>query len=322
MRKFILTVGCFVTTLSLAQNSFIDNDYTFNLNDINIKGEVESVKTTTWSAQQEEGEIKKGKPRSDGEGSRVELDHFNKSGILIKTEKYGIDNVLLRRSSYLINKDGKLIEKEIFSYVRYSANLSKETLIPIIYHYDKKNKLIERIRYDPDKDIRIRDIYIYDNNGIISETIGCYSSPPCFHSIYEINEVENSVLIKSLERNSSELVKYDTSGNKIENSSYENGIMTLQIQRAFDVKGNLTERAVYHSYGKRKRLSVKFNFTYDQNDNITKEIEIRFNENGVRSYDEKGFTYKYDLKGNWVERIEYENNLPKEIQLRELNYYK
>ena len=256
MRKFILIVGCFVTTLSLSQNSFIDTDYTFNLNDINIKGEVESVKTTTWSAQQEEGGIKKGKPRSDGEGSRVELDHFNKSGILIKTEKYGIDNVLLRRYSYLINKDGKLIEKEIFSYVRYSANLSKETLIPIIYHYDKKNKLIERIRYDPDKDIRIRDIYVYDNNGIISETTRCIFGQPCSHSIYEINEVENSVLIKSLIRNSSELVKYDSSGNWIEKSDYKNGMMSFQIQRAFDVKGNLTQRAAYYSDGKRKRLDI------------------------------------------------------------------
>jgi len=314
MRKFILTIVCFVTTLSLAQNSFIDNDYTFNLNDYNIKGEVESIKRTTWSAQQEEGVIKKGRPRYGG-WSVVKLDYFNKSGILIKEEGYGVDNDLLRKYSYLINKDGKLIEEEI---VYYDENV----VIPVIYHYDKKNKLIERIRYDPDKDIRRRDIYVYDNNGIISETIGCNSSPPCYYSIYEINEVENSVLIKSLERNSSELLKYDTSGNWIEKSDYENGVMSHQIQRAFDVKGNLTERAAYYSDGKRKRLTVKFNFTYDQNDNITKEIEIRFNENGVRSYDEKSFTYKYDLKGNWVERIEYENNLPKEIQLRELNYYK
>lgn len=303
-----------MTTLSLSQNSFIDTDYTFNLNDINIKGEVESVKTTTWSAQQEKGVIKKGKPRYGG-WSHGQLDHFNKSGILIKTEGYGVDNDLLRKYSYLIDKDGKLIEEEVIFYDEYVVN-------PIIYHYDKKNKLIERIEYDSNKNIRTRDIYVYDNNGIISETTRCIFGPPCSYSIYEINEVENSVLIKSLIRNSSELVKYDSSGNWIEKSDYKNGMMSFQIQRAFDVKGNLTQRAAYYSDSKRKRLDIKFNFIYDQNDNITKEIVIRFNENGVKSYDEKGFTYKYDLKGNWIERIEYENNLPKEIQLRELNYYK
>ncbi len=97
--------------------------------------------------------------------------------------------------------------------------------------------------------------------------------------------------------------------------------MSSQTQQAFDVKGNLTESTFYDSNDIRKRLSGKRNYTYDQNDNITKEIYISFNENGVRSYDEKRFIYKYDLKGNWVERIEYENNLPKEIHLRELNYY-
>ena len=323
MKILVLTIWSFMSIISSKDNSFIDYNNTLKPKDSLLKtsqvkplirklgGKVASIKRTNWNAKDESGIIKKGSSRYIGNYHK-EITYFDREGFTTKKERYGIDNELSILYSYVRNKEGVLVEENIF-YINEDATNST------FYFYDKENNLIEELFY-ADNGYRNRSIYIYNKQGEIIETISCY---PCRQSVHEINEVENSVTIN--ETSSEERYKtktyYDTNENEIEHLFFKNGLIYLQFKHSYDSEGNLIEISRYKPNGKVMTLYFKANFILDQHQNRTKRIEIDFNENGVRKYNEWDFTYKYDNKGNWIKRIEFKNKLPKTVILREFNYY-
>lgn len=313
-----------MSIISSKDNSFIDYYNTLKPKDSLLKtsqvkplirklgGKVASIKSTNWNAKDESGIIKKGSSRYIGNHHK-KITYFDREGFTTKKELYGIDNELSRLYSYVRNKEGALMEENIF-YINEDATNST------FYFYDKENNLIEELYYAGDG-YRNRNIYIYNKQGEIIETINCY---PCRYSVHEINEVENSVTINETSREKRSKTKsyYDTNENEIESLYFVNGLIYSQTKMSYDSEGNLIELSSYESNGKVMTLDFKANYIFDQHQNLTKKIHIYFNENGVRNYNEWDFTYKYDNKGNWIKRIEFKNKLPKTVILREFNYYK
>jgi hypothetical protein len=83
----------------------------------------------------------------------------------------------------------------------------------------------------------------------------------------------------------------------------------------YGISGKRTERAVYDSAG-----------------NLTSKIEYQYNEEGywseVNTYNSADnsnkkavYEYKYDVKGNWIEQIEYVNDVAVKITERQFEYF-
>lgn len=102
--------------------------------------------------------------------------------------------------------------------------------------------------------------------------------------------------------------EYDEKGNKTKEiiCDFDGGLICT-ITYVFDEKGNKTERSVYDSKG-----------------NLERKYTYRYEEQGKELSDNKRnifYRYNYDQKGNWIEKIEYKNDVPKVIIEREIEYY-
>ena len=62
----------------------------------------------------------------------------------------------------------------------------------------------------------------------------------------------------------------------------------------------------------------KLEITLDDHKNISEIKDIDINDEFETLYK---YTYKYDKRGNWIERIKYENNNLKYITERTIEYY-
>lgn len=102
--------------------------------------------------------------------------------------------------------------------------------------------------------------------------------------------------------------EYDEKGNKTKEiiCDFDGGLICT-ITYVFDEKGNKTERSVYDSKGNLERKYIYID------DKIKKELS------GIKR--KNFYYYKYDQKGNWIEKIEYENDIPTKITEREIEYY-
>ena len=82
---------------------------------------------------------------------------------------------------------------------------------------------------------------------------------------------------------------YDSIGNKIENSRYS-------------TEGNLDK---------------KINYIYDVNKNLIEEIQIAGDGSKQNYY----YTYLFDKKGNWIQKISFKGKIADSFVSREIGYY-
>ena len=82
----------------------------------------------------------------------------------------------------------------------------------------------------------------------------------------------------------------------------------------YDNKGKLIEMKNYESDG---NLSITTLFKYDEKGNEIEKKLLR--ANGVNSKD--GTKYEYDIKGNWIKKIDFYNEIPQSITIRDIEYY-
>jgi hypothetical protein len=110
--------------------------------------------------------------------------------------------------------------------------------------------------------------------------------------------------------------KYDNAGNVVEVHEY-NEIGKLVYECKMDKQGNHTCDATYKADGKLKEKMTQI-FKYDDKGN---EVEsIRYNAEGKPDIKTK-YLYSYDKENNWFLKISYENDKPKRITERVIDYY-
>lgn len=262
-----------------------------NLKDLNLNGSVKLYEVKVYSAINISDSIVKGNPIWEAH----QFVKFNKEGIKTEDNYYDTNN-------------------------KYMGNA-------VYYHYP--NELYNRTIFtDSIGKISGYDIYSFDQ----------YSNLVQFTSYDKNDLVIDSMNYKNIKSD----IKYNSFGNKTEETNYNiDGEKDGKQTYKYNEKQQLIEAISYNS---ENRASYKTTNKYDDNKNILEtsfftespllvETELII-ENGVEYTEETTWTteemtlekiityaYKYDAKGNWIEKVEFEDGLPLKIMERKIIYY-
>lgn len=112
-------------------------------------------------------------------------------------------------------------------------------------------------------------------------------------------------------------IKYDDQGNRIEENGYNSdGNLSFKYTYKYDDQGNRIEVNEYNSDG-----SIYGRCTYKYNEKGNRIEENEYDTDDSLSY-KYTYKYEYDTYGNWVKRIDFEDEIPRYILEREYEYYK
>jgi hypothetical protein len=190
--------------------------------------------------------------------------------------------------------------------------------------FDEKGNEIMRFYYTVEGSFDWKHIYKYDEQGNKIER-DCYKSDGSFDwkDIYKNDERGNRIEVNQVSADSSLEYKftfeYDEKGNMVEENWYVSGDISnyeYKITYEYDEKGNMIESNRWNFNGNLTRTTLK----YDEKGN-------KIEENSHYSYDDTSsdkhttYQYEYDDKNNWIEKIEFENEIPLFIVVREYEYY-
>jgi hypothetical protein len=214
---------------------------------------------------------------------------YNPSGKLNKT--FQSDKDFISTITFEYNKDGKKTAENINTIFQGHPSPHKFT-----YEYNDKGNLIlvKVYRCNPHLEIEHTTEHIYNSSDIQTEEIE-----------YNDKNIKNN--IKKL--------KYDDSGNLIEQKWYDSKGLNSIITIKYDKNGNITTRKVIHTDAT-KESSVTYNFKYDKYNNEIYEEVLSADKSTFHTY-----LYEYDNQGNWVKRIEIDDNNSKKITERVIEYY-
>lgn len=165
--------------------------------------------------------------------------------------------------------------------------------------YNEEGHRVEEVWYNGgNRGVKAKFMYKYNDSGLVekADVVDGYTNELFLQTTY----------------------KYDEKGNQIEENWYKSndGSLVYKILYKYDEKGNQIEKNEYNSDGS---LDGKITYEYDSNNNLIQQR--KYNSKG-KLWKEYTYTYEFDTKKNWIKRIEYENNYPKYIFEREIEYYK
>lgn len=253
-----------------------------------MKKNIKQVNEISWTAIINNGDISK------GEKKRLDYEHDF-------VKKYNINGNLSEANFY--NVDGKLLYNQL-------------------YKYDDQGNKIEEITIHANGD-KIRKILIYDGNGNEVE-VAFYVKEDLNYKTYTTysnngRKVESVVHNPSNNQKSKTVFINDENGNNIEMLGYNyDGSLDFKQISKYDSRGNGIEWAHYRQDGS---LEYQYKRKFDSRNNEI-EWEIVYDSDlNKPDYLKKSWTYKYDNNNNWVEKIFFEDNVPKGILEREIIYY-
>jgi hypothetical protein len=287
-----------------------------DLEKLNVKGKVKSIKTTKSFAVTDS----LGKDIFIPEN--VSFSSYDKKGNLIKEE---IDKIVpnvrtITIIDYKYNSNDQLIEKSendssyyykiehnIPGYkfaFRYDENWSEVEYQKTVFTYNNNNQLIIKYNY-PENILRDSTLFEYDdNNKLIKETTYYLNSNGNWYTIYEYDKNNNLIEKKSGDKNrlhNKNIYKYDLKGRIIEDSAcyYHERIISH-----LNIFSNI--RYTYNNFNDVTESKETSNMGLNTNTNI-------YNYNNIDTY------------GNWTEKEELFDNSPyqsiKFFIKREIEYY-
>lgn len=224
----------------------------------NLKGNVKSVKSTSFRIE-----------KQNGKNQKVgQLSGFNTLEVF--------DNQGYKLHGIRLSNEGK--SQESWAYT-----------------YDSKKNLLEVTIYDPNKQIREVLKYSYNPQTLTGEVMG-----------YDANGKFSG----------KQVATYDKKGNKISEISLdEKENFLLKMESTYDAKSNLLEK----SFEDKESKKVRLKYVYDKHNNV---VEENYYGEGNQLYGQKIFSYKYDSKGNWIERTEQIYGVENVLTQREIIYFK
>ncbi|WP_143569722.1 hypothetical protein [Tenacibaculum agarivorans] len=195
----------------------------------------------------------------------------------------------------------------------------------IIKNYDRKGKIINEFLYKFDgagnkfipeynEEGQKTQMYCYVNNSdrLLYKWIYFYDEK----GNKTKDEIYNSSDKLTLER----FFKYDEKGNKIERTEkYAYNPKEAVSKRTFeyDASGKNIRINTYDPFG--KNLTSYYEFVYDTKGN---KIEENIHEPNGKLSSKWVYTYKFDDKGNWIKKTEFDQGIfPKTIIERKYVYY-
>lgn len=301
-----------------------------------FNGKVKTVREKTYEALLKDDKIVRGKPI----GSFYDnfFSEYDTAGNKIKHNLYNANDSLSYRYEFIYNNRNQLVEKNVYDskgtlsykylyrYNIYGNEIEQDILYPsglLISKYKikyKKNKESERIYFNATGAITNIYTYEYDEAG---------------------NLIASSVYDGESKLVSRYGYAYDANKNRIEECMYYgNGSLAHRYTYRYDNNGRLKEE---NQYGEDEQLVNRTTYSYN-NDGSIKEVAHYKADNSLASI----YIYKYDANGrllekqkigenlnykasfiyidqdihnNWVKRIEFLDNNPVCITVREIVYY-
>lgn len=236
------------------------------------------------------------------------LQLYDKKGRIINTSFYYPYDSVKNYPSFVEDVNGNIIELK-----------ERESKRRQCYKYDENGNITEVIQYSCQDSLMLKTIYKYDGKSNMEE-LRNYNTNGNLSYMYKYKYNNDKQL--------TEEILIDANGKELSKTKY-----------FYDKKGNNTELLDSND-----TQSQKLFFEYDANNNKTKEILINEkNEKIVRytyKYDNKGnmielneyysdgtkrfsliYENTYDKYGNWIKRIESENDIPKFLIERRILYF-
>jgi hypothetical protein len=194
------------------------------------------------------------------------------------------------------------------------------------YEYDTKGNLIVETTYDNNFMMMLYKMtYNYDNNGkliggaLFAKTGGTPENT--YNYKYDLNGIliEEDCFDDKGRLSHKNKYKNDTKGNQIEDIKFDSD--SVSVFKNIYKYDSIDEKIEYYQYDSKDSLVIKEIYIYDRDKNILEEK----NYNVYNSPDKRNlyhiYKYDFDKTGNWIKRIDYINNIPKYIKVRELEYY-
>ena len=294
--------------------------------------------------------------KKDNRGNKIEENRYNSNGELHDKQVYVYDerDILIEENRY--NSNGELLDKQVYVYderdiliedniYRSDGKLSFKT----IYKSDHKNNIVEEDLYNSKGKLKSKTINKYDINGNkIEEVISDYEEMKLVNGkikmVYDYNkpkDITKYLYRYDKNRNMKEMIlskendedygfkssyKFDENNYMIEEATYSlKDKLKYKFTYKRDKRGNVIEENSYDSNNELQWTSIS---KYDKygNEEVRQHKAIKEVDNYKGEPEPVGTTntkykYKYDEKGNWIEKIEYVNYIPKKIIEREIEYY-
>lgn len=288
--------------------SFAQEQPKNDLQIMNLKSSVKSVKETSYEAVEKFGEIQKGeKKRILGLGLDFYI-IFNEKGNKTEESEYNSDGTLSVKHTYHYNEKGKIDYEQYYrpdgskwkttnytydekgNWHEYSVVEGDYYLNKSTYSYDEKGNMIEMKSYKLDKGIRCSEFN--------------YDTTPFYKYTYKYNEKGNLIEGNSYNTDGSlsykDTYKYDDKGNKTESNRYRSD-GRLYTKGLYDDKGNTIEYSMYNLNGSLYSKST-YKYEYDNHNNWTKK-------------------YYYSTTGDWIKETGLKVKDMTYILEREIEYY-
>jgi len=223
-----------------------------------------------------------------------------------------------------IEEESYFIEKMGDNYYPNGPVWMKNTL-----KYDEKGNKLELTVFYSDGLVASKEIY--NEFGNIIEDIaytkgsGLYPEKSAYKlgskSVHKYDDKENEIEFSRYDSDGvfieKTTFKCDENGNKIECFFYDSdNVLESKETHKYDKNGNEIE---YCSYDQNGVFEEKTTFKNNQMGNLI-ECNIYDSENVLESKE----TYEYndfDEKGNWIKRTKFEDNIPKLVTNRNIEYF-
>jgi hypothetical protein len=188
--------------------------------------------------------------------------------------------------------------KETFDYqdnllITKLGLLSGEFFYKEIYHYDSKNREIERNFYDSEKHLFESVILEYPNKNTIIERIHTGNE---YSDFERETQLKNGLPVVSISRIDSARIIEQWSGEYDDNNR-------VILSKFYDSQGNMVqyEKYIYDEFGNELVYSM-----YSADNELLGKYEYR---------------YKYDEYGNWTQQVSIIDGYPTIIMVRDISYY-
>jgi len=250
-----------------------------------LKGRVKVLSKTVYSANEESGEIQKGQIQTKS------IHSFNENGASLELKDYDYKENVNSTNVSTYDLNDKIIESLLY--------LNDKLITKKTFKYDERGNEIERNEYNSKNGLVSKNIFIYDKKG---------------------NMLEERFYNQNGSLNKKFLIRNDKHGNKIEVvGSRSDGTVEYKLSQKYDREGNLLKRTM--SDPTIENMEVMQTFKYDKDNKLIEETSD-YSDMPILK---KTTTYvydKYDIKGNWLNRLEKDLEL-NAIRLteREIEYY-
>ena len=190
------------------------------------------------------------------------------------------------------------------------------------YNYDKFGNLIKYIMYNRDSTINIENHYKYDNYGNEIERVSISGNRKI--TTKRIYDRKNNT-VKIIGKNSdgsfkhNAIQRYDKQWRKIELISYDtHNKQKSRIKFFYDKKGNEIQSKWYNSENK---LHTYYISTYNFNNDRIRIEEYHIRNGEYKLVNDTKIEYKYDEKGNCIEKLLIFNGKASWITKNEYKYF-